>query len=35
MGRKMKKRTVEKAVNNMMDSVEKGFKKINKEMKKK
>lgn len=27
MGRKMKKRRVEKTVNNMLDNVEKGFKK--------
>ncbi|ABS34655.1 hypothetical protein RSJ21_14490 [Clostridium botulinum] len=35
MGRKMKKRRVEKTVNNMLDNVEKGFKKIAKEMNKK
>lgn len=34
MGRKMKKRRVEKTVNNMLDNVEKGFKKITKEMNK-
>lgn len=34
MGRKMKKRRVEKAVNNMLDNVGKGFKKIAKEMNK-
>ncbi|EPS46516.1 hypothetical protein CFSAN002367_27686 [Clostridium botulinum CFSAN002367] len=28
MGRKMKKRRVEKTVNNMLDNVEKGFKKL-------
>lgn len=28
MGRKMKKRRVEKAVNNMLDNVGKGFKKL-------
>ncbi len=28
MARKMKKRRVEKTVNNMLDNVEKGFKKI-------
>ncbi len=31
MARKMKKRRVEKTVNNMLDNVEKGFKKIAKE----
>lgn len=35
MARKMKKRRVEKIVNNMLDNVEKGFKKISKEMNKK
>lgn len=35
MGRKMKKRKMEKIVNNMLDNVEKGFKKIAKEMNKK
>ncbi len=28
MARKMKKRRVEKTVNNMLDNVEKGFKKL-------
>jgi hypothetical protein len=35
MIRKGKKRRIEKTVNNMLDSVEKGLKKVSKEMKKK
>ncbi len=35
MARKGRKRRIEKTVNNMLDGVEKGFKKVSKEMKKK